>query len=87
MSNVMPISTLTSKGQTTIPKEIRDLLRIGTGDRIEFVVEGRNRVVLRPATADIRELAGMLHEPSRTTVSLDEMDAAIAGGRSGSDSA
>lgn len=87
MSKFMPVSTLTSKGQTTIPKEIRDLLRIGSGDRIEFVVEGPNRVVLRPATADIRELAGMLHEPGRTPVSLDEMDAAIAGGRSSARSA
>lgn len=79
MVRYMPLSTITSKGQTTIPKEIRDLLRLGAGDRVEFIVEGKNRVVLRPATADITELAGMLHRSDRRPVSLEEMDDAIAG--------
>lgn len=77
--NTMPVSTITSKGQTTIPKEIRDLLRLAAGDRVEFIVEGKNRIVLRPASADIKELSGMLHDPSRAPVSLEEMDSAIAG--------
>jgi len=77
----MPLSTITSKGQTTIPKEIRDLLRLAAGDRVEFIVEGKNRVVLRPATADITELSGMLHVEGRPAVSFDQMDDAIADGR------
>lgn len=81
MVSKMPLSTITSKGQTTIPKEIRDLLRLAAGDRVEFIVEGKNRVVLRPATADITELSGMLHVTGRPPVSLEEMDDAIAGGR------
>jgi AbrB family looped-hinge helix DNA binding protein len=56
----MAVATLTSKGQTTIPKEIRDLLGLAPGDKLDFVVETDGRVVLRPATRDVRELRGML---------------------------
>lgn len=76
----MAVSTLTSKGQTTIPKEIRDLLGLAAGDKLDFVVEADGRVVLRPATLDVRALKGLLHKKGRTPVSLEEMDQAIAGG-------
>jgi antitoxin PrlF len=76
----MPVATLTSKGQTTIPKEIRDLLGLAAGDKLDFVVESDGRVVLRPATQDVRELKGMLRKKGRKPVSLEEMDRAIAAG-------
>lgn len=41
------LATVTSKGQVTIPKEIRDLLHIRTNDKVDFVLEG-DRVVLAP---------------------------------------
>jgi AbrB family looped-hinge helix DNA binding protein len=78
----MPTSTLTSKGQTTIPREIRDHLHLRPGDRLEFVLEEDGRVVLLPATVDAGELAGMLKAPSRP-VSVEEMNRAVRrrGGR------
>jgi antitoxin PrlF len=76
----MAVATLTSKGQTTIPKEIRDLLGLAPGDKLDFVVEADGRVVLRPATRDVRELRGMLRRKGRKPVSLEEMDRAIAEG-------
>jgi antitoxin PrlF len=76
----MAVATLTSKGQTTIPKEIRDLLGLAPGDKLDFVVETDGRVVLRPATRDVRELRGMLRKKGRKPVSLEEMDRAIAQG-------
>jgi len=70
-------ATLTSKGQVTIPKGIRDLLGLEAGDQLDFVVEGQARVVLRPGNRDARGLRGLLHRPRRRPVTLVEMDAAI----------
>jgi len=72
----MPVSTITSKGQTTIPEEIRRHLKLKPGDRIEFVVEPDGRVVLVPATVDIADLKGIL-APAPRRVSLEEMDRVI----------
>lgn len=73
----MATATLTSKGQITLPREIRDFLRLGTGDRVDFVVEGGDRVLLRPTRRRLAELRGMLHVPGRRSVTLAEMEAAI----------
>ena len=76
----MAAATLTSKGQTTIPKEIRDFLGIGPGDKLDFVVESDGRVILRAATLDVRQLRGMLKRSGRKAVTLEEMDKAVAAG-------
>ena len=78
----MPTSALTAKGQTTIPKQVRDFLRLSTGDRIEFILEDEGRVVLRAAHGDIRDLAGLLDRSERPAVSIDEMNAAVKAGAS-----
>lgn len=76
----MAVATLTSKGQTTIPKEIRDLLRLAPGDKLDFIVDSDGRVVLRPATLDVRDLRGLLRRKGGKRVSLEEMERAIAEG-------
>ena len=73
----MPRATLTSKGQVTVPKEIRDLLRLGTGDRVDFVVKEDGTVVLRPATVHVRELRGFLHRKGIKPLSVEQMNAVI----------
>ncbi len=73
----MPSAAVTSKGQVTIPKTIRERLKLKTGDRVDFVVEG-DRVVLRPGTLDLASLRGLLHRPGRRPVALKAMDAAVA---------
>jgi antitoxin PrlF len=73
----MPTATITSKGQLTLPKAIRDLLRLGAGDRVDFIVKDDGTVVLRPATVDIRELKGLLHRKGLTPLSVEEMNAII----------
>ena len=73
----MATSLITSKGQTTIPKEIRDYLHIQPGDRVDFVVEEDGRVSLEPATLDIKELEGALHRPGMKAVSDAEIKAAV----------
>lgn len=73
----MPSATLTSKGQLTLPKAIRDRLRLGAGDRVDFVVDDDGTVVLRPATADVRELKGFLHRKGIKRLSVEAMNAVI----------
>jgi len=73
----MPSTTLTSKGQVTIPKPVRDFLRVKPGDRLDFVISDDGRVFVRPGTARAEDLKGLLYRPGRRAVSLVEMDAAI----------
>ena len=73
----MPSSTLTAKGQTTIPKEVRDHLGLQSGDQIDFVIAADGSVMLRPATVHVRELKGMLHRKNMKPVSVDAMNEAI----------
>ena len=79
----MSISTLTSKGQTTIPKQVREYLKIGPGDKLDFVIESEGRVVIRPAKLDVRELKGLLKRNDGKVLSIEDMNAAIARGASG----
>ncbi len=74
----MPSTTVTSKGQVTIPKRIRDFLRVKPGDRIDFDIDAGGKVVVRPGGTDIRALKGLLHRRGRAAVSLEAMEAAIA---------
>lgn len=76
----MPTATLTSKGQTTIPKEIRERLKLKPGDRIEFVVEDGGRVVLRPRNRSLDDLVGMLKPRDGRRASIEEMNEAIQEG-------
>jgi AbrB family looped-hinge helix DNA binding protein len=81
MNSVM--STVTSKGQITIPKQIRDQLRLEPGDRVEFQLDRQGHVILRAKNVDIRELKGILRSKRKTPVSIEEMNEAIARGYSG----
>jgi bifunctional DNA-binding transcriptional regulator/antitoxin component of YhaV-PrlF toxin-antitoxin module len=64
-----------------MPKRIRELLKLDTGDVVEFVVLSDGAVQVRAGSVDVRELRGMLRRPGRKAVSLEDMDAAIATAR------
>ena len=74
----MPDATLTTKGQVTIPKPVRDHLKLDTGVRVSFVIQDDGVVVLKPVTRHFTELAGLLSRPRQRAVSVEAMDAAIA---------
>jgi antitoxin PrlF len=73
----MSTATLTSKGQITIPADVRRELNVDAGDRVEFVQVEPGRFELVAATRSVRELKGLFGKPART-VSIDEMNRAIA---------
>ena len=74
----MPSATVTSKGQVTIPRSIRQALKVSVGDRLDFVLEAEGRVVVRPAVRDVSEIKGLLHRAGKKPVTIEEMNTAIA---------
>lgn len=50
----MALATLTTKGQVTIPKEIRELLKLHTGDKIEIIVTEKREAIIRPISKKSR---------------------------------
>jgi antitoxin PrlF len=74
----MASATVTSKGQVTIPVDVRNQLGLSAGDRIEFVLNeetGRYEVV--PATRSVTALKGIIRRPAKP-VSIEDMNEAIA---------
>ena len=71
-------STITTKGQTTLPRTVRTALGLAPGDRVRYVIlDGEVRLLkARPVAG----LAGILARPGRKPVTLDDMEAAIAAG-------
>ena len=76
----MPTATITSKGQITVPKAIRDQLGVGPGDRIVFRTTGTGEVVIQAATVDVRALRGILKARGRRVTLRDMENAVRAGG-------
>ena len=69
-------TTLSSKGQVTIPVAIRNKLRLNTGDRIDFAVFGKDRVEIVPKKGSVLALKGIVRYSGKPKT-LAEMDAAI----------
>jgi antitoxin PrlF len=78
----VPIATVTSKGQITLPKRIRQRLGVKPGDRVSFRERADGSIVVEADTVDLLSLKGMLR-PRRRGVSLQQMDEAIARGAAG----
>ena len=66
-------ATLTSKGQTTIPKEIRDGLGMKPGDRMTFTLMSDATVVMRVKNKSISDLAGTLYKRGRKPVPVEQL--------------
>lgn len=66
-------ATLTSKGQTTIPKQIRDGLGMKPGDRIMFTLMPDGTIVMRLKNKSIAELKGRLHKKGRKPVPVKKL--------------
>lgn len=68
--------TLSSKGQVTLPKEMREALNLRPGDQIVYsIIDGE--VVLTPKNVDFNDLAGLLGKPPRGRATLEEIDESV----------
>ena len=73
----MSTATVTSKGQITIPADVRQALQVEAGDRVEFLAVEPGRFEVVAATRSVTELKGMVGKAGKT-VSIEEMNRTIA---------
>ena len=66
-------ATLTSKGQTTIPKEIRDGLGLKAGDRMTFTLMPDGTVILRVKKGKVEDVAGILYKKARKPLRIERL--------------
>ena len=71
----MTTATLSTKGQVTIPTDVRQRLGLESGDRVEFV-EFDGGFAIKPTIDDVKSLKGLLRKPSKP-VTIEDMNATI----------
>lgn len=73
-------TTVTSKGQVTIPLAIRTQAKIVAGSQLDFQIESNGALIVHLVTHDISELKGIVKKKRKKSVSLKEMKQAISSG-------
>jgi len=81
----MATATVTSKGQITLPKEVREHLGLKRGDRVDFSIDSQGDVHVRAAKRQIGELFGFLKRPGAEALPLEEFNETIARSRADDD--
>ncbi|MBC7941479.1 MAG: AbrB/MazE/SpoVT family DNA-binding domain-containing protein [Chitinophagaceae bacterium] len=66
-------TTMTTKGQVTVPREIRERLGLKSGDKMAFTMLSDGTVVMRPKTRRLAEMAGSLTRPGQPKVAVEDM--------------
>lgn len=78
----MASATITSKGQVTIPKKIREHLKLAPGCKVDFAIDENGEVKVIPLNISVEKLSGRLHRQGRKAATLEEMEIAIGKGAS-----
>ncbi len=78
----MASAVITPNGQVTIPKKIRDYLKLDTGSKVDFVIDENGIVKLIPLNVPLQKLSGILHRQGMSPATLEEMEEAIREGAS-----
>jgi len=73
----MSLATLTTKGQVTIPKSIRESLKLHTGDKIEITLTTEGEALIRPVSKKVDDVFCKLYESGREIVSLKKINSII----------
>jgi AbrB family looped-hinge helix DNA binding protein len=72
----MALATMTTKGQVTIPKDIRKQLHLNSGDKIEIVISTKGEAIMRPLSAKVDDIFGIL-QTNRKAVSVEDMNSVL----------
>ena len=73
----MALATITTKGQVTIPKIVRESLKLNTGDKIEIIVTENREAIIRPVSKKVDDIFCKLQKTGRKPVTLETIDDAI----------
>jgi AbrB family looped-hinge helix DNA binding protein len=76
----MSTATLTSKGQITVPKEVRDALHLEPGTKLQFRVTKDREIVMRPRNWDVSKLKGIVKPPPGVHATIEEIEETIERG-------
>jgi AbrB family looped-hinge helix DNA binding protein len=71
----MSESTITVKGQTTVPQPIRDALQVQPGTKLQWTLMPDGTIIVRAKTKSLLDLAGMLKAPKGKKVRIEDMNA------------
>jgi AbrB family looped-hinge helix DNA binding protein len=71
-------ATLTSKGQLTLPKAIRERLSLAAGAILDFQIQADNTITARHVQPDARRIRGLLKSPHATPLTIEQMDEAVS---------
>jgi antitoxin PrlF len=74
----MQSATMTSKGQITVPKEVRDALQLKAGTKIQFQVTEKGEIIMRPKSWDVSRLKGIVKPPPGVHATIEEINETIA---------
>jgi AbrB family looped-hinge helix DNA binding protein len=69
----MDPTTLTSKCQVTVPKEVRERVGLKPGDKVVFTVLSNGTIIMRPKRGSILDLVGLLNRPDQPHIRIEEM--------------
>ena len=70
----MSQATITSKGQITIPKDVRNILHLESGSKVDFFITDKGEAIMRPLSKTTEDVFGVLSSPKRKKISVEEMD-------------
>jgi AbrB family looped-hinge helix DNA binding protein len=66
-------TTLSSKGQVTVPRDVRERLGLRAGDKIAWSMLSNGTIVVRPKTRRLADLVGLLNQPEQPGVTVEDM--------------
>ncbi len=72
------LATVTVKGQVTVPKAIRDHLKIESGTQLDFKLNDDGSISVRPLKRSALSIVGLLKRPGRAAVTVAQMNQAVA---------
>ena len=72
------LATVTVKGQVTVPKAIRDHLKIESGTQLDFKLNDDGSILVRSLKRSALSIIGLLKRPGRAAVTVEQMNLAVA---------